>query len=87
MNSFIIEWNPPYSATNNDSDVHVDPHVIQYTVYCTDNYTGNSIFTVNVTETQFTLNASDNDVCPMYHVSAWNADGESNMSVCIPHSK
>ena len=60
----------PLVALNSDI-IRVDPHITHYTIYITDNYTGNSIFTVNVTETQFTLNALDNDLCPMYHVSAW----------------
>ena len=84
MNS-SIEWNTPYSSVNNDI-IRVDPQITQYTVYITDNYTGN-IITENVTETHFTPNTSDNDLCHMYHVSAWNAGGESNMSICIHHSK
>ena len=71
---------------NDESDIiHVDPHITQYTVYITDNYTGN-IVTENVTETQYTFNNSDG-ACQMYHVSAWNAGGESEMSAYIPHSK
>jgi len=83
MNS-TIEWNPPYYSMNSDN-IHVDPHITQYTVYITDNHTGN-IITKNVTETQFTFNISD-DLCPTYHVSAWNTGGESNKSICIHHSK
>ena len=64
----------------NSDNIHVDPHITQYTVYISDNYTGNSIFNVNVTETQFTFNASENDLCPMYQVSAWNAGGEGELS-------
>ena len=60
--------------------MHVDPHITQYTVYITDNYTGISIVNVNVTETQLTFNASENGLCPMYQVSAWNAGGEGELS-------
>ena len=87
MNS-SIEWNPPYSLMNNESDfIHVNPHITHYTVYVSDNYTGNIIVKENVTETQFTFNSLDDDLCPTYHVSAWNTGGESNMSICIHHSK
>ena len=66
----------------------MDPHITQYTVYISDNYTGNSIVNVNVTETQFTFNASENDLCPMYQVSAWNAGGEGELSETVQeHSK
>ena len=67
---------------NNESDIiHVDPHITQYTVYITDNYTGNIIFKENVTETQFTPNIQQDDgLCPMYQVSAWNAGGEGELS-------
>ena len=64
---------------NNDV-IRVYPHITQYTVYITDNYTGNSIFKTNVTETRFTFNVSNDDVCPMYQVSAWNAGGEGGLS-------
>ena len=79
----VIEWNPPYSALNNESDVvHVDPYVTQYTVHVIDNYTGNSIHEVNVTETHYTIrsNASDDSSCPMYRITAWNSGGEGGMS-------
>ena len=73
---------------NNESDViHVDPHITQYTVYITDNYTGNISVHENVTETQYTFNTSDDGTCRMYHVSAWNAGGEGEMSAYISHSK
>ena len=78
VNSSTIQWIPPYSALNNDT-IHVDPHITQYTVYITDNYTGN-VVKVNVTETQFTFNIQDDDLCPMYQVSAWNTGGEGKLS-------
>ena len=82
FNSSIIEWNPPYSAMSNGSDIiSVDPHITHYTVYITDNYTGNIIVKENITETQFTPNIQLHDgLCPMYQVSAWNAGGEGNKS-------
>ena len=64
---------------NNDT-MHVDPHITQYTVYITDIYTGNIIVQENVTETQFTFNIQDDDLCPMFQVSAWNAGGEGELS-------
>ena len=70
----------------NNETVHVDPHITQYTVYITDNYTGNIIVKENVTETQFTPNTSDNDSCPMYQVSAWNTAGEGEMSELVQDS-
>ena len=61
--------------------MHVDPHITQYTVYITDNYTGNSIVKQNVTETQYTPNIQLQDgLCSMYQVSAWNAGGEGKLS-------
>ena len=75
---------------NNDV-IHVDPHITQYTVYITDNYTSNIIVVKNVTETQFTFDTSQDCLCPMYQVSAWNAGGEGELSEklqrCILHSK
>ena len=67
---------------NNGTDIiSVDPQIIQYTVYITDNYTGNIIVKENVTETRFTFNIRDDDgLCPMYRVSAWNAGGEGELS-------
>ena len=67
---------------NNESNIiSVDPHITHYTVYITDNYTGNIIVKENVTETQFTPNIQQDDVlCPMCQVSAWNSGGESEMS-------
>ena len=79
FNSSTIEWRPPYSSMNNDT-IHVDPHITQYTVYITDNYTGNVIVKKNVAEMRFTFNASDNGSCPMYQISAWNAGGEGKLS-------
>ena len=75
----VIEWTPPYSAVSNET-VRVDPHITQYTVYITDNYTGDSVVEENVTETQYTFNIQDDDLCPMYQVSAWNAGGEGDLS-------
>ena len=70
VNSSTIEWKPPYYALNNKSDViHIDPHITHYTVYVTDNYTGNIIVKENVTETHFSFKTSDNS-CPVYQVSA-----------------
>ena len=57
----------------------MDPHITHYTVYITDNYTGD-VVKVNVTETHFTFNTQDNDLCPMYQVSAWNSGGEGELS-------
>ena len=70
---------------NNDT-VHVDPHITQYTVYITDNYTGDSILKDNVTETKYTINIQDDDLCPMYQVSAWNAGGEGELSEPVQES-
>ena len=68
---------------NNDT-IHVDPHITHYTVYITDNYTGNIIAEENVTETQFTSNIQQHySLCPMYQISAWNADGEGEMSEAV----
>ena len=77
-----LQWSPSYNTMNNESDgIHVDPHITQYTVYITDNYTGNSIVKVNVTETQYTPNIQLHDgLCPIYIVSAWNAGGEGKLS-------
>ena len=91
VNSSTIQWKPPYSSLNSDN-IHVNPHITQYTVYITDNYTdnytGNSIVNVNVTKTQFTFNASQIGLCPMYQVSAWNAGGEGELSEPVQeHSK
>ena len=71
----------------NNNIIHVDPHITQYTVYITDNYTGNIIVKENVTETQYTFIHSDDGARQMYHISAWNAGGESERSACITHSK
>ena len=84
--SLVIEWNPPYSANNATSSViHMDHNITHYTVYIVDNYTGNYIDQVNVTETSFRANISDdNSSCPMYRVTAWNSGGEGDMSVPLP---
>ena len=57
----------------------MDPHITQYTVYITDNYTGNSISKQNVTETQYIIN-NQHGLCSMYQVSAWNGGGEGELS-------
>ena len=64
----------------------MDPHVTQYTVYITDNYTGNSIVKENVTETQYIYNFQDDDLCPTYRISAWNAGGEGELSEPVQES-
>ena len=64
----------------------MDPHITQYTVYITDNYTGDSIVEENVTETQYTFNIQDKNLCPMYRVSAWNAGGEGELSEPVQDS-
>ena len=85
-NSSTIEWSPPYSAMNNESGIiHVNPHITQYTVYITDNYTGNFVIE-NVTETQFTFINQGDSLCPMYQVSAWNAGGEGELSEPVQES-
>ena len=65
---------------NNDI-IHVYPHITQYTVYITENYTGNIIVKENVTETQYTFIHSDDGARQMYHISARNAGGESERSI------
>jgi len=62
----------------------VVPHITQYTVYIIDNCTGNFINKVNVTETSFRRNISDDHSHSMYHVTAWNSGGESDMSALLP---
>ena len=64
----------------------MDPHITQYTVYITDNCTGNIIVVKNVTETQFTPNIEVNYSCPIYQVSAWNAGGEGELSEPVQES-
>ena len=64
----------------------MDPHITHYTVYITDNYTGNSISKQNVTETQYIINNQDDRLCPMYLVSAWNAGGEGELSEPVQES-
>jgi len=81
----FVKWNPPYSANNTESSVvNVDPHITQYTVYIIDNYTGDCINKVNVTETSFKRNATDDYLCLMYRVTAWNSGGEGDMSAPLP---
>ena len=70
---------------NNDI-IHVDPHITHYTVYITDNYSGNSIVKENVTETQYISNIQDDDLCPMYRVSAWNDGCEGELSEPVQDS-
>ena len=84
VSSSRIEWKPPYSARNSNI-IRVDPHITQYTVYITDNYTGN-ITVKNVTETHFTYINQGNVLCPMYQVSAWNAGGEGELSKPVQES-
>ena len=76
---------------NNESDViHVDPHITHYIVYTIDvQYNRQMVRRVDRTETSFTLNDIQNDdLCPMYQVSAWNAGGEGELSDPVqPHSK
>ena len=70
-----------------NGNVSVDPHITQYTVYITDNYTGD-VVKENVTETQYTFNIHDDGLCPMLQVSAWNAGGEGEWSDPVQlHSK
>ena len=64
----------------NNQTIRVDPHITQYTVYITDNYTGNIIVKENVTEARFSFNVLDYGLCLMYQVSAWNAGGEGELS-------
>ena len=70
---------------NNDT-VHVNPHITQYTVYITDNYTGDSIVKENVTGTHYIYNIQDDDICPTYRISAWNAGGEGELSEPVQES-
>ena len=70
---------------NNDT-IHVDPHIIHYTVHITDMYNENIITKRNVTETQFSPNIQGDDLCPMYRVSAWNAGGEGELSAPVQES-
>ena len=64
----------------------MDPHITQYTVYITDNYTGDSIVEENVTETKYTFNIQDDNLCPTYRVSAWNVGGEGELSEPVQES-
>ena len=81
-----LQWNPPYTMMNNESDViHVDPHITQYTVYIFDVSNGSMIHSVNITETNFTP-THNIPLCPMYQVSAWNAGGEGNRSEPVQDS-
>ena len=87
FNSSIIEWKPPYSAMNNESDIiSLDPHITHYTVYITDIYTGNIIVKETVTETQYTPINQGSVLCPMYQISSWNAGGEGEMSEPVQDS-
>ena len=82
--SSTIEWKPPYFSMNNDV-IHVDPHITQYTVYITDSYTGDAVKN-NITKTQLIFNVSDDDLCPIFQISAWNAGGEGEMSEPVQES-
>jgi len=88
-NTYVAEstigWKPPYSSMNN-SFIRVHSDITQYTVYITDNYTGNSISKQNVTETQYIINNQDDRLCLMYQVSAWNAGGEGELSEPVQES-
>ena len=86
VSSSTIEWSPPYSSVNSDN-IRVDPHITQYSVYITDMYTGNSIVKTNLTETQYTIRINhDDDLCPMYQISAWNSGGEGELSEPVQKS-
>ena len=75
----------------NNHIIQVNPQITQYTVYITDNHTGNSIVEMNVTRMQFTFGISEDVLSPIYQISAWNAGGEGELSEpvhgCIPRSK
>jgi len=88
-NSFVvIEWNPPYTSNNTESRVvHIEPHITHYTVYIVDNFTGNYMEKVNVTETSFRRNTPNDNSCPVYHVTAWNSGGEGDRSAPLPGGK
>ena len=64
----------------------MDPHITQYTVYITDNYTGNIIVKENVTETHYIYNFQEDDLCPTYQISAWNDGGEGKLSEAVQES-
>ena len=82
VNSSTIEWNPPYSSVNSESDIiHVVPHIIQYTVYGTDIYTGNIIVKENVTGTRFTSNPRGVPCT----VSARSITAEVTVGFCVLH--
>ena len=67
---------------NNESDViHVDSHIIHYTVYIFDAYNRS----VNTTETSF-IPTHNVPLCPTYQVSAWNAGGEGELSEPVQES-
>ena len=92
INGSILEWDPPYSVRNNESDIlQVDPLVTQYTVNVIDNCTGNIIHEVNVTDRHHTIRSdpSDGDSCLVYGITPWNSGGEGRMSVPVylPQSK
>ena len=85
----LLQWKPPYYTMNNESDIiQVDPHITHYTVYTTDvQHTRRMIGKVKKTETSFTLsNIHNEDPCPMYQVSAWNAGGEGELSEPVQES-
>ena len=60
----------------------MEPHITQYTVYITDNYTGKNIAEQSITGTRFTfeVNIRGSGLCPIYQVSAWNIGGEGELS-------
>ena len=74
---------------NKESDViHVASHITQYTVYIFDAYNRSMIRSVNTTKTSFTPthNIQNDDSCPVYQVSAWNAGGEGELSEPVQES-
>ena len=85
VNSSSIKWKLPYSSMNSVT-IHVDPHITQYTVYITDSYTGNITVKQNLTETQYTSNTQDDDLCPIYQISVWNGGGEGELSEPVQES-
>ena len=46
-----LQWKPPYYTLNQESDIQVDPHVTQYTVYTVDAYTNRTLRIMNMIET------------------------------------
>ena len=85
-----LQWKPPYYTLNQESDfIYVDPYITHYTVYTIDfQYTRKMIGRLDKTETSFMLsNIQNDDLCPVYQVSAWNAGGESELSEPVQEGK